>query len=183
MSRTVLAAAAVLATFAPLVVAAQTPETPPAATLASPSLAPSGDMMATLRGNPSFSMLVKALDATNLSTILASQPQLTLFAPTNAAFEALPPGLMATLTTPANLPTLQKILTFHLVHVDLDASKVKGAKGPVPSVEGQSLQVDGFGPAPMVNDAHILQEGVHATNGWLYPIDKVLVPSDVTLPH
>jgi uncharacterized surface protein with fasciclin (FAS1) repeats len=50
-------------------------------------------------------------------------------------------------------------------------------------VEGQTLQVDGFGATPMVNDAHILQEGVQATNGWLYPIDKVLVPSDVTLPH
>jgi uncharacterized surface protein with fasciclin (FAS1) repeats len=140
-------------------------------------------MMATLKANPHFSTLVKALDAANLSATLAATPQLTLFAPTDEAFAALPPGLVTALTTPANLPTLQRVLIYHLVHLDLDASKVKGAKGPVQSVEGQTLQVDGFGATPMVNDAHILQEGVHATNGWLYPIDKVLVPSDVTLPH
>jgi uncharacterized surface protein with fasciclin (FAS1) repeats len=52
----------------------------------------------------------------------------------------------------------------------------------VTSVEAQPLQVDGFGPVPMVNDAHILQDGVKATNGWIYPIDKVLVPTDVTPP-
>jgi uncharacterized surface protein with fasciclin (FAS1) repeats len=155
-----------------------TPTVPP-----SPALTAAGDMMATLKGNPHFTILVKALDATNLSPILAATPQLTLFAPTDEAFNALPPGVLAGLTQPANLPILQKVLTYHLVHLDLEQSKVKGAKGPVQSVEGQQLQVDGFGATPQVDGGDILQEGVHATNGWIYPIDKVLTPSDVTLPH
>ena len=192
LSRSLVAASAALSLLVPMVALAQTPPTdaqPPAAAapaasaLPSPNLAPSGDMMATLRANPHFSTLVKALDAVNLSQILAATPQLTLFAPTDEAFAALPPGAAAALMNPANLPTLQKILTYHLVHLDLDASKVKGAKGPVTSVEGQPLQVDGFGATPMVDSAHILQDGVHATNGWIYPVDKVMVPSDVTLPQ
>ncbi|MBV8684182.1 MAG: fasciclin domain-containing protein [Caulobacteraceae bacterium] len=198
LTRPLVAAGAALSLLAPLAARAQTPPAqpaPPAAAapaapaaaagpaLPSPNLTAAGDMMATLKGNPHFSVLVKALDAVNLSQILAATPQLTLFAPTDEAFAALPPGAADALMKPANLPTLQKILTYHLVHLDLDQSKVKGAKGPVTSVEGQPLQVDGFGPTPMVDSAHILQDGVQATNGWIYPVDKVMIPSDVTLPH
>lgn len=202
LSRPLVAAGAALTLLAPMAARAQTPPAeaqPPAAaapaaaapttsapapsTLPSPNLVAAGDMMATLKANPDFSTLVKALDAVNLSQILAATPQLTLFAPTNEAFAALPPGVEDALMKQANLPILQKILTYHLVHLDLDASKVKGAKGPVTSVEGQPLQVDGFGPTPMVDSAHILQDGVQATNGWIYPVDKVMIPSDVTLPH
>ena len=193
--RPLVAAGAALSLLAPIAAHAQTPPpeaappaaaapaAPAAAALPSPNLAAAGDMMATLKANPNFSILVKALDAVNLSQILAGTPQLTLFAPTNAAFAALPPGVEDALLKPANLPTLQKVLTYHLVHLDLDASKVKGAKGPVTSVEGQPLQVDGFGPTPMVDSAHILQDGVQATNGWIYPVDKVMIASDVSLPH
>jgi uncharacterized surface protein with fasciclin (FAS1) repeats len=200
LTRPLIAAGAALSLLAPMAARAQTPPaeaTPPAAAPAtpaapaapaasaapSPNLAAAGDMMATLKANPHFSTLVKALDAVNLSQILAATPQLTLFAPTDEAFAALPPGAADALMKPANLPTLQKILTYSLVHLDLDASKVKGAKGPVTSVEGQPLQVDGFGSAPMVDSAHILQDGVQASNGWIYPVDKVMIPSDVTLPQ
>ena len=195
LTRPLVAAGAALCLLAPLAARAQTPPaeaTPPTAAapaapaapaVASPNLTAAGDMMATLKANPHFSILVKALDAVNLSQILAATPQLTLFAPTDDAFAALPPGVADALMKPANLPTLQKLLTYHLVHIDLDAAKVKGAKGPVTSVEGQPLQVDGFGATPMVDSAHILQDGVQATNGWIYPVDKVMVPSDVTLPH
>jgi uncharacterized surface protein with fasciclin (FAS1) repeats len=193
--RSLLAATAAIV-IAPALALAQTPEaqTPPAQAPAaasagpavqlppSPNLAPAGDMMATLTANPHFSILVKALGAVNLAQILAATPQLTLFAPTDEAFHALPEAQQAALMKPDNLPLLQKVLTYQLVHLDLDPSKVKGAKGPVTSVEGAPLQVDGFGPIPMVDDAHILQDGVHATNGWLYPVDKLLIPPGVTIP-
>jgi uncharacterized surface protein with fasciclin (FAS1) repeats len=183
------AASAAIVLIASFAAQAQVPagEPPaPAAAVApalpSPNLAAAGDMLASLSANPNFSILVSALKATNLSPILSSVPQLTLFAPTDAAFHNLPPATLAALTKPDNLPLLQKILTYHLVHLDLDAAKVKGAQGPVATVETATIEVDGFGPTPKVNDADILQEGVHASNGWLYPIDKVLTPPGVTLP-
>ncbi len=189
-SSPLLAASAAVALIAPLATWAQTPPPaaaapPPAPTAAaqpSPNLAAAGDMLATLSANPNFSVLVSALKATNLAPVLASVPQLTLFAPTDAALNALPPGVLAALMKTDNLPKLQKILTFHLIHIDLDAAKLKGAKGQVPTVEGASVEVDGYDSTRKVNDAVILQDGVHATNGWIYPVDKVLVPPDVTLP-
>ncbi|MHB8529058.1 MAG: fasciclin domain-containing protein [Caulobacteraceae bacterium] len=165
------------------------PAPPPAAPIApaeaippSPHVVPNGDMITTLRSSGRFNILVKALDSTNLSPVLKSTPDLTLFAPTDQAFQALPPAELSLLLAPKNAPTLQKILTYHLVHLNLDSSKFKGAKGPVESVEKSPLQVDGSGQVLKVNNADIIQSDVHATNGTIQVIDKVLIPTDVQLP-
>ena len=122
------------------------------------------------------------MDATSLTATLAKQPGITLFAPTDEAFKALPAGQLNGLMMPNNAPILQKVLIYHLVNLNLDSSKIKGAKGPVPSVETGKLLVDGSGPVLKVNDADIIQSDVHATNGYIHVVDKVLIPSDVTLP-
>ncbi|HWF00946.1 MAG TPA: fasciclin domain-containing protein [Caulobacteraceae bacterium] len=197
LARLLLAAASSASLFAPLAVAAQ-PATsaPPAAaaapaapaaaaapSMASPALVAKGGIVDSLRANPHFGILVKALDASNLTQTLNATPQLTFFAPPDEAFQALPPSQLTALMATANAATLQKLLTYHLVHADLDPPKITGAKGPVPSVEGQPLQIDGTGPVPLVNSAHIIQMGVHPSNGYVYVVDKVLVPSDLTLPQ
>ena len=166
-------------------------ETPPAAAPApavassvppSPNLMPSGDMVATLKASPNFTILAKALDAANLSPVLKSTPNITLFAPTNDAFNALPPAQLAALMQTKNAPLLQKILTYHLVNLSLDSSKIKGAKGPVPSVEGGKLSIDGSGTPLKVDNADIIQADVKASNGLIQVVDKVLMPTDVTVP-
>ncbi|MGA2951763.1 MAG: fasciclin domain-containing protein [Caulobacteraceae bacterium] len=185
-----LVAAALAA--APFAVHAQTaaaPTMPPAAAPAAPALPASpqltskGDVVATLKASPDFSILSKALDDTQLSAVVAGTPGLTLFAPTNAAFKALPPAELSALLDPKNVSTLQKVLTYHLVHLSLDTAKFKGAKGPVQTVENGSVELDGSGPTPKVNDADIIQSDVRAPNGNLIQVvDKVLIPADVTLP-
>jgi uncharacterized surface protein with fasciclin (FAS1) repeats len=181
-----IAAVSALA-FAPAGALAQADTTmapPVAATpaMASPNLVAAGDIVATLKGNASFTILVKAIDQAQLSATLASVPGLTLFAPTDAAFNALPPAQLAALLKPDNAAVLQKVLIYHLVHLTLDSAKLKGAKGPVPSVEGSQLQIDGSGAVVKVNDASVIQGDVTATNGVIHVIDKVLVPPDVTVP-
>jgi uncharacterized surface protein with fasciclin (FAS1) repeats len=148
----------------------------------SPHLKAAGDMIATLRGSGDFSILVKALDDTNLSGVLKTTPNLTLFAPTDEAFRALPPTQLSALLAPKNAALLQKVLTYHLVHLDFDTSKFKGTKGPVETVEKGKLQIDGSGEPLMVNNADIIQADVHTTNGVIHVVDKVLIPADVTLP-
>jgi uncharacterized surface protein with fasciclin (FAS1) repeats len=189
-SRTLFAALAAVA-LAPVVASAQSEPAPTSAPMASMPMAPmamspnlmaKGDIVSTLKGNPNFSILVKALDQAQLSATLSSVPGLTLFAPTDAAFSALPPVQFAALLKPDNAPILQKILIYHLVHLTLDSAKLKGAKGPVPSVEGSQLQIDGSGAVVKVNDASVIQADVTATNGVIQVIDKVLVPPDVTVP-
>ncbi len=187
-SRALMYVASVLALTAPLAVSAQTMDaTPPAAaapaaTPASPNLAPAGDIVATLKANPHFTILVKALAAANLEGVLATTPDLTLFAPTDDAFSAVPPATLEALLKIDNAPILQKILAYHLIHLNLDSSKIKGAKGPVTTVEGQAVQIDGSGATPLVNNADVIQLDVKATNGYIQVIDKVLLPPDVTLP-
>ena len=178
------AAAAVSLIACPLQALAQSapaaPSTP--TTPASPHVVPNGNMISTLQGSGHFTILLKALDATNLTTTIRTTPDLTLFAPTDQAFQALPAGELAGLLAPKNAPLLQKVLIYHLVHLNLDSSKIKGAKGPVESVETGKLVLDGSGPVLKVNDADIIQPDIHVTNGVIQVVDKVLIPSDVTLP-
>ncbi len=157
---------------------------PPATstTPASPGLAASGDIASTLKASPRFTILAKALDASNLTPVLKSTPNITLFAPTDEAFNALPPAQLAALMETKNAPLLQKILSYHLVNLSLDSSKIKGAKGPVNSVEGGKLNLDGSGTPLKVDGADIIQTDVRASNGLIQVVDKVLMPTDVTLP-
>jgi len=166
-----------LAQTAPPAAAAPTPAIP-----ASPHVVANGNIISTLQGSGHFAILLKALDTANLTATLAKAPDITLFAPTDEAFKALPAGLLNGLMMPSNAPILQKVLIYHLVNLNLDSSKIKGAKGPVPSVENGKLVVDGSGPVLKVNDADIIQSDVHATNGFIQVVDKVLIPTDVTLP-
>ena len=159
------------------------PATAPVAPMAaSPNLAAKGDIVATLLGSTHFTVLSKALDAANLSGTLKTVPNLTLFAPTDEAFAALPKAQLSALMETKNANLLQKLLAYHLVHLDLDSSKIKGAKGPVTSVETAALQIDGSGEPLKVNDANIIQADIRATNGIIHVVDKVLVPADLTLP-
>jgi uncharacterized surface protein with fasciclin (FAS1) repeats len=162
---------------APAPAAAPAPSLP-----ASPNVTPNGDIITTLQGSGHFTILLKALSNAQLSPTVKSTPNLTLFAPTDEAFRILPAAQLTALMAPNNAPILQKILIYHLVNLNLDTSKIKGAKGPVQTVEQGKLQLDGSGPVLKVNNADIIQPDVRVSNGIIHVIDKVLIPSDVQLP-
>ena len=72
---------------------------------------------------------------------------------------------------------MQAILTYHLVAASLPEGDIKGhAASKVPTAAKKSITIDGSGPTIKVNDARVLQPGVTASNGIIYPIDKVLMP-------
>jgi uncharacterized surface protein with fasciclin (FAS1) repeats len=187
-------AAAVMVLSCPLVGVAQTADptsaapaaptvaAPAAPTAASPNVVAKGDVISTLQASGHFTVLTKALDQTNLSATLKTAPNITLFAPTDEAFAALPPAQLAALLSPKNAPTLQKVLIYHLVNTNIDSTKIKGAKGPVQSVENGKLELDGSGTPLKVNDANIIQTDVRTSNGIIQVVDKVLIPADVSLP-
>ncbi len=191
--KTTLAASAIALLLASQA-SAQTPAAPPASpssaaapapsapVASSPNLVAAGDIDATIKGSPKFTILAKALDAANLTPVLKQQPGLTLFAPTDDAFNALPPATLQALMETKNGPVLQKILTYHLVNARLDQSKVKGAKGPVNSVEGAPLQIDGSADPAKVNNADVLQTVLVSNNGVIHVVDKVLLPPGVDVP-
>ena len=142
-------------------------------------VAAAGDLIQTAQASGQFTTFLKAVSAVNLTSVLKSNQNLTVFAPTDAAFAALPAGELDKLMLPENGPMLQKVLTYHLINAKVDSTKIKGAKGEVKSVEGSALLLDGSGATPMVDGATIVQTDVMASNGVLHVVDKVLLPKDV----
>jgi|SRR5581483_6626572 len=162
--------------------AAAAPAAPPAHSLPSiPKVAGGANIYETLKASGQFTILLKAADQAGLAPILQKYP-VTIFAPTDAAFNALPPDVLAKLMaandTAAN--QLQQILKYHLINAQVDASKIRGAKGPVNTVEASPVQLDGSNPEDLlVNNADIIQADVRTTNGGIINvIDKVLIPTD-----
>ncbi|WP_374570028.1 fasciclin domain-containing protein [Phenylobacterium sp.] len=149
---------------------------PPATAAEAPKVVAQGDIVTTARMSGQFTTFLKAVDATNLTNLLSQTKNITVFMPTDAAFAALPPGELDKLMSPDNRAALQKLLIYHIVNASLDSSKFKGAKGPVPTVAGVNVEIDGSGDHIMVNDADVVQTDVMATNGVIHVIDKVLNP-------
>jgi uncharacterized surface protein with fasciclin (FAS1) repeats len=159
--------------------AAATPATPatpaqPAAAAGGVQVKPAGDLVETLRASGQFTTFLKAADATNLTTILKTYKDLTVFAPTDAAFSALPPGRLQQMM--ADRPALQKIVTHHIINARVDSSKIKGAKGPVPSVAQDQILLDGSEEALKADNATIVQADVTTSNGIIHVVDQVLTP-------
>jgi uncharacterized surface protein with fasciclin (FAS1) repeats len=131
--------------------------------------------------------LVAAVKAAGLVDTLNSEGPFTVFAPTNAAFNALPPGTVDTLVKPENKSTLTSILTYHVVPGRWDSAAIDkmiadgGGKTVVKTVNGESLTITGMGENLMVTDmkgnmAHVTIADVYQKNGVIFVIDKVLMP-------
>jgi uncharacterized surface protein with fasciclin (FAS1) repeats len=152
---------------------------PPPAAAAAPamslSITPSGNIVDTLKASGQFTILLKALDASNLTGVLQGAGPLTVFAPTDTAFQALPAGELDSLLKIENAPKLQALLVYHVVNAGVPMSKIQGAKGPIATGSGQPVQIDGTGSPLHVNDADIVGSAV-VSNGDIYAIDKVLTP-------
>lgn len=135
-----------------------------------------GNIVAVAQGNPEFSTLVAAITAAGLGDALSGEGPFTVFAPTNAAFEALPAGLLEKLLLPENKEVLTKILTYHVVAAKVMAADV--AAGDVTTLEGSAFAITTEGGVK-VNASNVTATDVAASNGVIHVIDAVLVPASV----
>jgi uncharacterized surface protein with fasciclin (FAS1) repeats len=129
--------------------------------------------------NPDFSTLVAAIDAGGLTETLSGEGPYTVFAPTNAAFEALPAGTLDSLIKPANKDQLAEILTYHVVAGEVMAADV--TPGNVTTVNGADLTVsEDMGTVSITdgqgNTAQVTATDIVASNGVIHVIDAVLLP-------
>ncbi len=143
-----------------------------------PAEAVAGDIVAIASGTEGFSTLVAAVTAAGLVETLQGAGPFTVFAPNDAAFAALPAGLLDKLLLPENLAVLTSILTYHVVSGKIMSTDVMA--GDAPSVEGSTI-VLGTTDGVQVNDATVIAADVEASNGVIHVIDKVLVPPTVDL--
>ena len=137
-----------------------------------------GDIVAVASATEGFSTLVAALTAGGLVETLQGAGPFTVFAPTDAAFEALPAGLLEKLLLPENKAVLVSILTYHVVPGMVMAADIKA--GDVATVEGSNVTLDTMSGVK-VNDATVTTADVAASNGVIHVIDAVIVPPTVDL--
>ena len=137
-----------------------------------------GDIVAVASGNPDFSTLVAALSAAGLVETLQGEGPFTVFAPTDAAFAALPEGLLEKLLLPENIAALTAILTYHVVSGKVMSTDVTA--GDVATVEGSTIAIT-TDMGVMVNGANVVAVDVAASNGVIHVIDAVIVPPTVDL--
>ena len=144
-------------------------------TAASPApMAGGKDIVAIASGDAQFKTLTKALGSAGLVTTLQGKGPYTVFAPTDAAFAALPKGTVEDLLKPANKAKLTKILTYHVVPGSVLSTSLKS--GDVKSVEGTSLKVAVSSGKVTVGGANVVKADIKASNGVIHVIDKVLMP-------
>jgi len=131
--------------------------------------------------------LVAAVKAAGLVDTLESAGPFTVFAPTNEAFDKLPPGTVDTLVKPENKETLVKILTYHVVagrmtSTDIAAAiKAGGGKATLITVQGEPLIASMQGGKLVLTDAKggmstVTIANVIQSNGVIHVVDTILMP-------
>jgi uncharacterized surface protein with fasciclin (FAS1) repeats len=127
--------------------------------------------------NEDLSTLVDAVTAADLVETLEGDGPFTVFAPTNEAFDALPPDELQRLLKPANQDELANILTYHVVDGDVMAADLSDGQ-MVETLQGEKLKVTINGDKVKINDATVVQADVEASNGVVHVIDAVLIPKN-----
>jgi uncharacterized surface protein with fasciclin (FAS1) repeats len=153
-----------------------------AAVLGFSAAASAANIVEIASGDERFSTLVAAVSAAGLAETLQGPGPFTVYAPVNAAFDALPDGTVATLLMPENKGQLTDILLYHVDDRNLPAEAIPAGSNyfkPINASErlcitknasGVSI-ADGTGQS-----ANVVVANIQADNGVIHVIDKVLLP-------
>ena len=139
------------------------------------NMVPSKDIVDNAAGSADHTTLVAAVKAAGLVETLKSAGPFTVFAPTNAAFAALPAGTVDNLLKAENKAKLTGILTYHVVAGAVKASDLKDGQ-KIKTVQGEELTVSIKDGKVMINGATVTIADVISSNGVTHVIDAVLMP-------
>ncbi len=125
-------------------------------------------------GSKDHTTLVAAVQAAQLENVLVNAGPLMVFAPTNAAFDALPQGTVENLLKPENKNALADILKYHVTPGNYSKEFLMKFK-KLGQANNQYVQIEVINGEPMIGGAKIIAS-VPAGNGIVHIIDKVLLP-------
>lgn len=131
------------------------------------------NILAVALGSEDHTTLVAAVQAAELENTLGTPGPLTVFAPTNAAFDALPDGALNDLLKPENKQTLVNVVTSHAAPASFTLEKL-AKEDSVYMATGHHVQVEVREDGTYVNGAKILGS-VKASNGIVHVVDKVFL--------
>lgn len=125
-------------------------------------------------GSKDHTTLVAAVQAAQLENALVNAGPLMVFAPTNAAFDALPEGTVENLLKPENKNVLADILKYHVTPGNYSKEFLMKFK-KLGQANNQYVQIEVINGEPMIGGAKIIAS-IPAGNGIVHVIDKVLLP-------
>ncbi|MDX2038711.1 MAG: fasciclin domain-containing protein [Isosphaeraceae bacterium] len=132
------------------------------------------DIVATAIGAGNFGTLVAAVKAADLVETLQGEGPFTVFAPTDAAFAALPAGTVDSLLLPENKDKLVAVLTYHVVAGKVMAADVMGLTEAA-TVQGGTVAID-CSNGVKVDGANVVATDIVCDNGVIHVIDAVILP-------
>lgn len=122
----------------------------------------------------SFTTLVAAVQAAGLVNTLKGPGPFTVFAPTDEAFAALPVGTVEGLL--ADIPTLQAVLTYHVVPGKVMAADVVGLSTAT-TVQGSNVDIEVRNGNVYIDGAQVVMTDIETSNGVIHVIDAVILPN------
>ena len=132
------------------------------------------DIVDTAAAAGDFGTLLAAAEAAGLVETLKSEGPFTVFAPTDAAFAALPEGTVEDLLKPENKEALAAILTYHVIAGKVMSTDLTDDMEAA-TVNGDTVMID-LDNGVMVDEATVTAADIEATNGVIHVIDKVIMP-------
>jgi uncharacterized surface protein with fasciclin (FAS1) repeats len=145
-----------------------------ATAFAMPAFAQDKDIVDTAVAAGNFTTLAAALTAAGLVETLKGEGPFTVFAPTDAAFAALPAGTVEDLLKPENKDKLVAVLTYHVVPGKVMSSDLtEGMMAKTVQGGEVTITLDG---GPKVDGAVISTADIAASNGVIHVIDSVILP-------
>lgn len=124
----------------------------------------------------SFNTLAAALQAAGLEDTLKGDGPFTVFAPTDAAFAALPEGTVETLLRPENRQQLIEVLTYHVVPGKVMAADVVKLERAT-TVSGSDVMIKVADGTVSIDNATVVKTDIGASNGVIHVIDSVILPN------
>jgi uncharacterized surface protein with fasciclin (FAS1) repeats len=144
-------------------------------TLGSAAIAADKDIVDTAVDAGDFTTLVAAVQAADLVDTLKGEGPFTVFAPTDAAFAALPAGTVEDLLKPENKDQLISILTYHVIPGKVMSTDITGDMS-ADTVQGTEVDITTEGGV-MIDGAKVVTADIETTNGVIHVIDKVIIPN------
>ncbi len=139
------------------------------------NMVPSKNIVENAAGSADHTTLVAAVTAAGLGETLSGAGPFTVFAPTNAAFAALPAGAVDGLLKPESKAALTGVLTYHVVSGAVKAADLKDGQ-KIKTVQGEELTVGVKDGKVTINGANVTIADVVSSNGVTHVIDAVLMP-------
>ncbi len=144
--------------------------------VSSVSFANAANIVETAQKAGTFNTLIAAAKAAGLAGTLAEGKNLTVFAPTDEAFAALPEGTVENLLKPENKDQLIAILTYHVVPGAVKAAKVVDLSS-AKTVNGADIAIAVSNGTVTVDNATVIKTDIAAANGVIHVIDRVILPN------